>query len=166
MCGMHYLRQREHGDPGSPGSTRMEPTPDGLCSVEGCEKPTIGKQLCSMHLSRLKTKGDVGSAESLRVKDGRLLRRDGYVGVFMPNHPNANGDGYVLEHRLVMAEALGRPLAERENVHHINGVRSDNRPENLELWVRPQPSGQRVTDLVAWVVAAYPAYVRAAIESS
>ena len=49
-----------------------------------------------------------------------------------------------------MSEHLGRPLLPTENVHHVNGVRSDNRLENLELWSRSQPAGQRVVDLVAW----------------
>lgn len=55
-------------------------------------------------------------------------------------------------HRVVMERILGRTLLPGENVHHRNGVRSDNRLENLELWVTSQPAGQRTDDIVSHAV--------------
>jgi hypothetical protein len=64
--------------------------------------------------------------------------------------PPAKTNGYVFEHIVVMESMLGRPMLPDGSVHHRNGVRDDNRPENLELWVRPQPSGIRKEDAIAW----------------
>jgi hypothetical protein len=58
----------------------------------------------------------------------------------------------IRQHRLVMEEILGRSLLPEETVHHKNGVRHDNRPENLELWSESQPAGQRVEDKLAWAL--------------
>lgn len=106
-----------------------------------------------MHYARKRKNGEVGSAEPIPVwarnPDASRINRQGYVVV------NRVDRRQKLEHRHVMEQMLGRPLRDFENVHHINGVRHDNRPENLELWTKPQPCGQRPEDLVAWVVENY-----------
>lgn len=56
----------------------------------------------------------------------------------------------IAQHRWVMEQSLGRKLYSHENVHHLNGVRTDNRLENLELWSVSQPAGQRIEDKLAW----------------
>ena len=67
-----------------------------------------------------------------------------------PEHPRATSSPYVFEHILVAESVIGRYLVEGESVHHLNGIRDDNRPENLELWTRPQPVGVRVHDAIEW----------------
>ena len=82
-----------------------------------------------------------------RWKGGRQISR-GYVLIFAPDHPTRIGKmrKYVFEHRLVMEKMLGRILTEDETVHHKNGIRDDNRPENLELWASSHPYGQRAQE--------------------
>jgi hypothetical protein len=65
-------------------------------------------------------------------KGGRYIRQ-GYVVVYLPDNPSSKADGYIFEHRLVMEQHLGRLLTSNETVHHKNGIKTDNRIENLEL---------------------------------
>jgi len=85
-------------------------------------------------------------------KGGRTRHKAGYVMVRLPGHPRARKSPYALEHILVAEQTLGRYLEPGETVHHRNGVRDDNRPENLELWTKPQPAGIRVSHAVAWAI--------------
>lgn len=83
-------------------------------------------------------------------KGGRRVIDGGYIEIYKPSHPTSRSNGYIKEHRWVMEQYLGRPLLKNENVHHINGIRDDNRIENLELWSTSQPCGQRVKDKLEW----------------
>lgn len=125
-----------------------------VCKVCGV-KVSPGGTKCKKH-------GQVGAARGRRWKGGRVTR-NGYSYIWEPEHPNASKEGYVPEHRKVMSDHLGRPLTSDESVHHKNGQRDDNRLENLELWSRFQPTGQRVEDLVAWaqeILKQYPEFLQ------
>lgn len=145
LCAAHYAKRRAHGDP----LYQPEHNKDQPCTVRGCAALQVAKGLCGKHYQRLKKHGD--PEQSLRTEIGTgTVSAGGYRIIFRPGHPNANTHGRLPEHRYVMAEMLGRPLKHYETVHHVNGNKLDNRPENLELWVRSQPAGQRPADLVAW----------------
>ena len=77
----------------------------------------------------------------------------GYIKEMCQGHPRADAGGYVMQHRLVMERRIGRLLRSDEHVHHKNGKRDDNRPENLELWTcvgdsKKDPHGVRLLDKV------------------
>jgi len=104
--------------------------------------------LCGTHLTRRRKTGDVRSDIAVRRVSGTGYIHHGYRVVPVPAEDRwlVYGRTRDLEHRYVMAKMLGRPVTADESVHHRSGDRLDNRPENLELWTRFQPSGQRVAD--------------------
>jgi HNH endonuclease len=124
------------------------------CSVSGCENRATKRQLCGTHATRKRKFDHVQADVPVRKSSGTGFVHHGYFRVPVPPELRHLTDGRVneLEHRLVMGQMLGRPMREDESVHHRNGDRLDNRPENLELWSRWQPSGQRTEDKVEWAI--------------
>lgn len=77
---------------------------------------------------------DVSGDKNPRWNGGRRTDKDGYIIIHAPEHPYRDGDNYVREHRLVIEQSLNRFLSPVEVVHHINGIKNDNRVENLMLF--------------------------------
>jgi HNH endonuclease len=106
-----------------------------LCECECGELiPAINKR---RELARFKRAHNlvlskIGS-ENQNWKGGRYKDSRGYIRIWRHGHPYATGRGYVPEHRLVMEEHLGRYLWDFEDVHHKNGIKTDNRIQNLQL---------------------------------
>jgi len=86
--------------------------------------------------------------KSAAWKGGKHKNAKGYIDILDHAHLNANSKGYVKEHVKVMSEYLKRPLKANERVHHKNGIKDDNRIENLELWAASHPKEQRVSDML------------------
>jgi len=137
------------------------------CRIEGCEDTRLIARslICNKHRYKKRMTGTYDNMEewystraaeqqankSNQLPKGQHMDMAGYVRKYVAGKQ-------VFYHRWLMEQELGRPLTKDESVHHINGNRTDNRIENLELWSRYQPTGQRVADKLAYareIIALY-----------
>ena len=116
-----------------------------ICKIEDCSSKHYARGWCSKHWKRWWTHDDPMFTMHKNERGTGYLSSAGYHIISV--------DGVQRKaHRVIMEKHLGRPLLDHENVHHKNGVRDDNRIENLELWTTSQPYGQRVEDKIAWAL--------------
>lgn len=131
-----------------------------VANCEECGKEFIqskkGHRFCHVHCThknhfRRRTVANPGY---------RIISKTGYAFCFAPDHPNANPLGLMREHVLVKEKELGRYLLPREEVHHRNCIRHDNRSENLVLKWTAHGSGTDVEDLVEYFMPMILSYLR------
>ena len=113
-------------------AVRMIPVVECLTCGTPFKKPGSRQKYCSHKCSEIDSRGSKPERWKEKIKDGQ-----GYILVrVLDNSPFVslrNNIGYIKEHRLIMSKMLGRPMLDSETVHHKNGIRDDNREENLEL---------------------------------
>lgn len=156
-CSAHYQRWIAGRDLDNPPVRPLAKKTRKKCFISGCPNWHEAHGMCQTHLKRRARGADLNAPIQVKAARGSgHLNKQGYRIIVVNGRLKR-------EHRHIMEQLLGRKLREFENVHHKNGRRADNRPENLELWVKSQPSGQRLEDLLSFVVTHYAEEVRTAL---
>ena len=133
--------------------------PGTVCKADECRKLHEKNGYCGMHNRRMQRHGHLDlSNNQWPVGSIRKANEQGYLEIKLRvGHAAGN---WKLQHRYVMEQSIGRQLLPRETVHHINGDRSDNRTDNLELYSHSHPAGQRVIDKIRWAEEILALYAR------
>lgn len=140
LCNAHYLRKCGYSDVDM--DAPLKDFEVKFCIIEGCDHLCQAHGYCSSHNYRNKRYGDPLKSHYAPAGSGHITK-SGY-------HSIQQGEKRAMVHRTVMEKMIGRPLLPGETVHHRNGIRSDNRPENLQLFASNHGGGQKISDLVDW----------------
>lgn len=150
-CKKHYLKLYRHGDPlAMPRVGKVKTGKHFNCQSCGKQLYVILSRFRKGHFCSKKchAKFQIGKHASPETilkrkqwrlnkspswKGGRTKTPEGYILLKMPTHPFAKPTGYIYEHRFVMEKRLGRYLKNEEHIHHVNGVKNDNRIDNLVI---------------------------------
>jgi hypothetical protein len=126
-----FARTKEHNQNISNALKGRKFTKEWIAKIVKAKTGVKLKPLTAKHKKLISIR-NTGKGNS-HWNGGKRITKDGYINIYKPDHPFCGSDGAVLEHRLIMEKHMGRFLNPKEVMHHINGLKFDNRIKNLIL---------------------------------